>query len=102
MLRWACGWTRLDRVRNEDVMQIAPVQLKVREHRLRWYGHVLRRPLDHPIREAMDFEAQEILNEIGCKRERFLNILEEKYLILREFIKLTFDKCSSGVRFGLE
>ncbi|PIO77830.1 hypothetical protein TELCIR_00009 [Teladorsagia circumcincta] len=37
MLRWACGWTRLDRVRNEDVravMQTAPVQLKMREQRL--------------------------------------------------------------------
>ena len=46
MLRWACGWTRLDRIRNEDVravMQTAPVQLKLREQRLRWYGHVLRR-----------------------------------------------------------
>ncbi|VDL81609.1 unnamed protein product [Nippostrongylus brasiliensis] len=33
MLRWACGWTRLDRVRNEDVkadMGTAPVHLKMR------------------------------------------------------------------------
>ncbi|XGW12132.1 hypothetical protein V3C99_013090 [Haemonchus contortus] len=61
MLGWACGWTRLDRVRNEDVrtaMQTAPLQLKMREQRLRWFGHVLRRPKSHPIREAMDFEAQ--------------------------------------------
>ncbi|XGW34175.1 hypothetical protein V3C99_018193, partial [Haemonchus contortus] len=38
MLRWACGWMRLDRIRNEDVrtvMQTAPVQLKMREQRLR-------------------------------------------------------------------
>uniref|UniRef100_A0A0N4WN98 Reverse transcriptase domain-containing protein n=1 Tax=Haemonchus placei TaxID=6290 RepID=A0A0N4WN98_HAEPC len=37
MLRWACGWTRLDRIRNEDVrtvMQTAPVQLKMRKQRL--------------------------------------------------------------------
>ncbi|XGW31666.1 hypothetical protein V3C99_010097, partial [Haemonchus contortus] len=61
MLRWVCGWTRLDRVRNEDVrtaMQTAPVQLKVREQRLRWFGHVLRRSQSHPIREAIEFEAQ--------------------------------------------
>ncbi|VDL78066.1 unnamed protein product [Nippostrongylus brasiliensis] len=46
MLRWACGWTRMDRVRNEDlrsVMGVAPVHLKMREQRLRWYGHILRR-----------------------------------------------------------
>ncbi|VDO67406.1 unnamed protein product [Haemonchus placei] len=61
MLRWACGWTRLDRVKNEAVrtaMQTAPIQLYMREQRLRWFGHVLRRPQSRPIREAMEFEAQ--------------------------------------------
>uniref|UniRef100_A0A7I4YY00 EF-hand domain-containing protein n=1 Tax=Haemonchus contortus TaxID=6289 RepID=A0A7I4YY00_HAECO len=61
MLRWACGWTRLDRIRNEDVrlaMQTAPVQLIMRERHLRWFGHVLRRPQNHPTRVSMEFEAQ--------------------------------------------
>ncbi|PIO65961.1 FAD dependent oxidoreductase [Teladorsagia circumcincta] len=40
-------------------MQTAPIQLKIREQFLRWYVHVLRRPQDHPIRTAMDFDAQE-------------------------------------------
>ncbi|VDO92205.1 unnamed protein product [Heligmosomoides polygyrus] len=60
MLRWACGWTRRDRVRNEDVravMKTAPIQLKMREQRLRRYGHILRRPEDYPIRLALNFEA---------------------------------------------
>ncbi|VDP40175.1 unnamed protein product [Heligmosomoides polygyrus] len=38
-------------------MKTAPIQLKTREQRLRWYGHVLRRPEDHPTRLALDFEA---------------------------------------------
>ncbi|XGW19105.1 hypothetical protein V3C99_003150 [Haemonchus contortus] len=61
MLRWACGWTRLDRVRSEDVrtaMQTAPVQLKMRKQHLRLFGRVLRNPQSHPIRETMEFEAQ--------------------------------------------
>ncbi|VDO90250.1 unnamed protein product [Haemonchus placei] len=61
ILRWACGWTRLDRIRNKDVttaMQTAPVQLKMREQRLCWFGHVLRRPQNHPVGKAMEFEAQ--------------------------------------------
>ncbi|VDP35753.1 unnamed protein product [Heligmosomoides polygyrus] len=60
MLRWACGRTRRDKVRNEDVravMKTAPIQLKMRKQRLRWYGHVLRRLKDHPTRLALDFEA---------------------------------------------
>ncbi|VDL71988.1 unnamed protein product [Nippostrongylus brasiliensis] len=59
MLRWTCGWTRLDRVRNEDVrevMRTAPVHFKMREQRLRWFGHVMRRPDDHPVRKALEFE----------------------------------------------
>ncbi|EPB75141.1 molybdenum cofactor biosynthesis protein [Ancylostoma ceylanicum] len=45
MLRWACGFTRCDRVRNEDIrtmMQTVPIQLKLREQRLRWYGHAFK------------------------------------------------------------
>ncbi|VDP22984.1 unnamed protein product [Heligmosomoides polygyrus] len=56
MLRWACGWTRQDRVRNEDVrtvMKTVPIQLKMREQRLRWYGHILRRQEDHPTKLAL-------------------------------------------------
>ncbi|VDP06819.1 unnamed protein product [Heligmosomoides polygyrus] len=40
-------------MRNEDVravMKTAPIQLKMREQCLRWYGHVLRRPENHPVR----------------------------------------------------
>ncbi|VDO89845.1 unnamed protein product [Heligmosomoides polygyrus] len=45
MLRWTAGVTRLDRVRNDTVRQkfvVAPIAEKLREARLRWYGHVLR------------------------------------------------------------
>ncbi|PIO75210.1 hypothetical protein TELCIR_02766 [Teladorsagia circumcincta] len=48
-------------------MQTAPIQLKVREQRLRWYGHGLRRPQDHPVRTAMDFEAQEKITALIVK-----------------------------------
>ncbi|VDP27822.1 unnamed protein product [Heligmosomoides polygyrus] len=39
-------------MRNEDVravMKSAPIQLMMREQRLRCYGHVFRRLKDHPI-----------------------------------------------------
>ncbi|EYB90344.1 hypothetical protein Y032_0221g2564 [Ancylostoma ceylanicum] len=57
MLRWTCGLSRCDRVPNEDIrtiMQTAPIQPKLRAQRLRWYGHVVRRPLPHPSRQAME------------------------------------------------
>ncbi len=45
MLRWTLGLTRWDQVMNEDVrktMGVPPIMEKMREARLRWYGHVVR------------------------------------------------------------
>jgi hypothetical protein len=45
MLCWFCGHTRRDRVRNEetrDRVGVAPIEEKLIQHRLRWFGHVQR------------------------------------------------------------
>lgn len=42
LLRWSLGLARMDRVQNTDVMEtlgIAPIQDKIMEAKLRWYGH---------------------------------------------------------------
>jgi hypothetical protein len=52
MLRWICGHTRRDRVRNDDIRErlgVAPVEEKLVQHRLRWFGHMQRRPAELPI-----------------------------------------------------
>ncbi|XP_070031783.1 uncharacterized protein [Nicotiana tomentosiformis] len=52
MLRWMCGHTRLDKIRNEDIrvkVGVAPMEYKMQEARLRWFGHVRRRSLDAPM-----------------------------------------------------
>ncbi|KAD2806036.1 hypothetical protein E3N88_39413 [Mikania micrantha] len=55
MLRWICGHTRLDRIRNEVFLkrlQVANISEKVREGRLRWFGHVRRRSQSAPVRKV--------------------------------------------------
>ncbi|KAF3684224.1 putative pre-mRNA-processing factor 6-like [Capsicum annuum] len=55
MLRWMCGFNRGDRVRNETIrgkVGVASVEDKVREVRLRWFGHVMRRATDAPVRRC--------------------------------------------------
>jgi hypothetical protein len=52
MLRWICGHTRKDRVRNDDIRErvgVAPIEEKVVQHRLRWFGHIERRPPEAPL-----------------------------------------------------
>ena len=47
MLRWICGHTRMDRIQNDDIrdrLGVAPIEEKLVQHRLRWFGHVQRRP----------------------------------------------------------
>jgi hypothetical protein len=46
MLRWICGSTRRDRVQNDDIRErllVAPVEEKLVQHCLRWFGHIRRR-----------------------------------------------------------
>jgi hypothetical protein len=52
MLRWICGNTRRDQVRNDDLRErlgVAPVEEKLVLHRLRWFGHIQRRPAEAPV-----------------------------------------------------
>ncbi|KAJ0549970.1 hypothetical protein HanRHA438_Chr07g0302501 [Helianthus annuus] len=53
MLRWMCGHTRLDKIRNEVFrvrLGVAGISDKIREGRLRWFRHVRTRQMTEPIR----------------------------------------------------
>ena len=55
MIRWMCGFTRLDRIRNVAIRErvgVAPLEDKLRESRLRWFGHVKRRCVNAPVRRC--------------------------------------------------
>ncbi|KAK3546774.1 hypothetical protein QTP86_001526 [Hemibagrus guttatus] len=57
MLRFSLGVTRLDRIRNEYIRGTAHVGHlgdKVREARLRWFGHVQRREMGASVEDAED------------------------------------------------
>ena len=55
MIRCICGYMRLDKIRNEvirDIVKVAPIEDKMRESRLRWFGHVKRRSVNAPVRRC--------------------------------------------------
>ena len=61
MLRWACGVTRMDRVRNERIrgtIKVTEISKKIQERRLQWYGHVMRREDDYVGKRVMGMEIE--------------------------------------------
>ena len=52
MLRWMCGHARKDQAQNDDIRDrvgVAPIEEKLVQHRLRWFGHIQRRPPEAPV-----------------------------------------------------
>ncbi|XP_073354713.1 uncharacterized protein [Aegilops tauschii subsp. strangulata] len=63
MLRWMCGHTRMDRVRNDDIRDrvgVAPIEEKLVQHRLRWFGHIQRRPPEAPMHSGQLKHAENV------------------------------------------
>ena len=55
MLRWMCGHTLMDRIRNQefrDKLGVALISRKMRENRLRWFGHVQKKTFIAPVRRV--------------------------------------------------
>ena len=58
MLRWFCGHTKRDRVRNEVIWEragvaLAPIEEKLTQHRLRLFRHIQRRPPEAPVHSGV-------------------------------------------------
>ena len=59
MLRWMCGLTRRDNIRNEHIRgttRVVQASTKIAEKRLKWYGHVRRMKGEHIVRRMLDVE----------------------------------------------
>jgi hypothetical protein len=71
MLRWICGHTRKDQIRNDDIQDklgVTPIQEKLVQHRLRWFGHIQRRPHEAPVRGDILSRHENIKIESGRPR----------------------------------
>ena len=56
MLRWMCGVTRKDKIRNEHIRgttKVVQASRKITERTLTLYGHVMRMEEDHVVRKVM-------------------------------------------------
>ena len=79
MLRFTTGVTRKDKIRNEHTRSTVKVEclgMKMREGRLRWYGHVMRRDQEYVGRKMMEMELPGKRRR-GRPKRRFLDVVKE-------------------------
>ena len=79
MVRWALGVTRKDKIRKEYVRgtaKIAKLGYKLRNARLRWYGHVKRREKDYMGKRMMKM-AVPGRRKRGRPRRRWMDLVGE-------------------------
>ena len=79
MLRFAMGVTRKDKIRNEHIritVKVKRLGMKMREGRLRCYGHVMRRDQEYVGRKMMEMELPRKRRR-GRPKRRFLDVVKE-------------------------
>ena len=79
MLRFAMEVTRKDKIRNEHIRSTVKVErlgMKMREGRLKWYGHVMRRDQEYVGRKMMEMELPGKRRR-GKPKRRFLDVVKE-------------------------
>ncbi|KAK3523069.1 hypothetical protein QTP86_012643 [Hemibagrus guttatus] len=79
MLRFSLGVTRLDRIRSEYIRGTAHVGHlgdKVREARLRWFGHVQRMESEYIGRRMLDMELPG-RRQRGRPKRRYMDVINE-------------------------
>ena len=81
MLRFAMGVTRKDKIRNEHIRSTVKVErlgMKMREGRLRWHGHVMRRDQEYVGRKMMEMELPG-KRKRGRPKRRFFRCGKRRY-----------------------
>ena len=78
MLRWILGLTLRDKKRNADIRRILGVACitdKIREARLRWFGHVQRREEEDCVRRILDADVHGQRSR-GRQRKRWIDVVK--------------------------
>ncbi|KAI0524286.1 hypothetical protein KFK09_003652 [Dendrobium nobile] len=94
MLRWMSGFTHRDRIQNEHIREkvgVAPVKDKIRENRLRWLGHIKRRPSDDPVRRVDILYLTYVKKGRGRSKKTWLDNIRNDISLLDLNENLTFN-----------
>ena len=109
MLRWICGFTKEDKIRNEHVrgsVKVASVTKKITYKMLVWYRHVKRRAEWHHVPRSMSDAPvpgkrrsgrQKTWWKVSCKRDMESMGLKEEDVLDRTILKNDTKKHSGDI-----
>ena len=95
MLRWMCGVTRKDRIHNEVIrgkLQVASIDVKMREARLRWYGHVRRRHQGESVRRCEHITIGSEKRSRGRPKKNWAEVIRQDMNLLQLSERMTQDR----------
>ena len=95
MLRWMSGFTLRDNIHNKHICEkigVAPVEDKIRESRLRWFGHIKHRPSDDPVRRVEVLDLTYVKKGRGRPKKTWLENIRNDLSLLDLNENLTFNR----------
>ncbi|XP_057542495.1 uncharacterized protein LOC130820948 [Amaranthus tricolor] len=96
MLRWMCGNTIMDKIKNQEFrekLSVTPLSAKMRENRLKWFGHVQRKTVGRPVRR-MESIIVEGKKSRGRHKKTWVEQIKSDLSELRLSVDLTRDRNS--------
>ena len=78
MIRSICGHIKLNKIRNEVIrgkLEVASIEDKISDVRLRWVGHIRRRSLDEPMRRCEKLECMDLKRSRGRSKKNWSEVL---------------------------
>jgi len=80
MVMWMCSFTRIYRIMNgeiRDLAKVAPIEDKISESRLRWFGHVKRISVAAPLRRCEMIDIPESKRGRGRHKKSLDEVIRE-------------------------
>ena len=67
-------------MRNEEIhtkIGVASIEEKMRENRLRWFGHVQRKPTDAPVRRVERINLWQVKRAQGRPKKTWMEVIRQ-------------------------
>jgi hypothetical protein len=97
VVRRISGKTRHDRIRNDTIRErervgVAPIVEKLVENRLRWFGHIERRPVDAVVRRIDQMEESHVKRGRGRPKKTIRETIRKDLEVNELNPNMVFDR----------